>query len=106
MSSENEKVVTSKPEATEPHDKNVKLLSPGRMVARRFFRSKLSMIGLIMIVGLFLFCWLGPVIYPVWGETQQDFSGKTEYTYSLVTYEENGETKYAERKLTNSIKIY
>ena len=92
MSQENEKVVTSKPEATEPHDKNVKLLSPGRMVARRFFRSKLSMVGLLMIVGLFLFCWLGPIIYPVWGETQQDFSGKTEYTYSLVTYEENGET--------------
>ena len=92
MSQENEKVVTSKPEANEPHDKNVKLLSPGRMVARRFFRSKLSMVGLLMIVGLFLFCWLGPIIYPVWGETQQDFSGKTEYTYSLVTYEENGET--------------
>ena len=92
MSNENEKVVTSKLEATEPHDKNVKLLSPGRMVARRFFRSKLSMIGLIMIIGLFLFCWLGPIIYPVWGETEQDFSGKTEYTYSLITYEENGET--------------
>lgn len=88
----NEKVITPA-EQNEPLDKNLKLMSPGMMVARRFFRSKLSMLGLVMIVGLFLFCWLGPVIYPVWGETQQDFSGKTEYTYTLVTYEENGETR-------------
>ena len=91
MANENEKVITPAAE-NEPHDKNVKLMSPGMMVARRFFRSKLSMVGLLMIVGLFLFCWLGPVVYPIWGETQQDFSGKTEYTYTLVEYEENGET--------------
>lgn len=91
MSQENEKVITPATEG-EPLDKNIKLMSPGMMVARRFFRSKLSMVGLLMIVGLFLFCWLGPVVYPVWGETQQDFSGKTEYTYTLVEYEENGET--------------
>ena len=90
MSKENEKVITPATE-NEPLDKNIKLMSPGMMVARRFFRSKLSMVGLMMIIGLFLFCWLGPVIYPVWGETQQDFSGKTEYTYTLVEYEENGE---------------
>ena len=96
---ENEKKLTSAeaeqvtaPETTEPHDKNVKLLSPGRMVARRFFRSKLSMVGLVMIVGLFLFCWVGPLVYPAWGETEQDFSGKTEYTYSLITYEKDGVT--------------
>ncbi len=90
---DNEKVLTpEQTEANEPLDKNIKLMSPGMMVARRFFRSKLSMIGLLMIVGLFLFCWLGPIVYPVWGETEQDFSGKTEYTYSLVTYEKDGET--------------
>jgi peptide/nickel transport system permease protein len=93
MSNENEKVITPATE-NEPLDKNIKLMSPGMMVARRFFRSKLSMVGLLMIVGLFLFCWLGPIVYPVWGETQQDFSGKTEYTYTLVEYEENGE-KYS-----------
>ena len=90
MSNENEKVITPAAEANEPLDKNTKLLSPTMMVLRRFFRSKLSMVGLCMIVGLFLFCWLGPIVYPVWGETEQDFSGKTEYTYSLVTYERDG----------------
>ena len=94
---ENEKKLSSAeveevntPEANEPLDKNTRLLSPTMMVLRRFFRSKLSMVGLIMIVGLFLFCWIGPIVYPVWGETEQDFSGKTEYTYSLVTYEKDG----------------
>ena len=46
-----------------PLDKNVKLMSPTRMVVRRFFRSKLSVAGLIMLVALFAFCWLGPVFY-------------------------------------------
>ncbi len=69
----------------EPHDKNVKLMSPTRMVVRRFFRSKLSVAGIIMIVALFLFCWLGPVVYTQWGETTQDKSGKVEYTQQPVT---------------------
>ena len=33
-----------------PLDKNVRLLSPTRMVLRRFFRSKLSVVGLIMLI--------------------------------------------------------
>ena len=56
----------------EPLDKNVRLMSPTRMVVRRFFRSKLSIVGLIMVVGLFIFCFLGPVIYNQWGETEYD----------------------------------
>ncbi|MBR7185967.1 MAG: ABC transporter permease [Clostridia bacterium] len=72
-------------------DKNVRLLSPARMVARRFFRSKLSVIGLVMIVALILFSWLGPVFYQQWGETQEDTSGWSEYYATQVTFEdENG----------------
>ena len=52
----------TEPEDTEiPLDQNVRLMSPTRMVVRRFFRSKLSIIGLIMIVGLFLFSFVGPL---------------------------------------------
>ena len=69
----------------EPLDKNVRLMSPTRMVLRRFFRSKLSVVGLIMIVALFLFCWVGPLVYTQWGETTQDKSGKVEYTQQPVT---------------------
>ena len=37
-----------------------KEMSPFRLVMRRFFRSKLSIVGLIMIVFLFLFSFLCP----------------------------------------------
>ncbi len=83
--------VTPTAEEDAPLDKNVRLMSPARMVMRRFFRSKLSIVGLIMIVSLFLFCWLGPIVYPKWGETEVDRSGKVEYTGNTVTYEVNGE---------------
>ncbi len=72
-----------------PLDKNVRLLSPSRMVLRRFFRSKLSVIGLVMLVSLFLFCWVGPMVYTAWGETEQD-KGMVEYTQNVVTYEVDG----------------
>ncbi len=74
----------------EPLDKNVRLMSPTRMVMRRFFRSKLSVVGLVMIVALFLFCWVGPLVYTQWGETAQDKSGKVEYTEQPVTYVVDG----------------
>ena len=45
-----------------PLDKNVRLMSPTRMVLRRFFRSKLSMVGIIMLAALFIFSWFGPVV--------------------------------------------
>ena len=73
-----------------PLDKNVRLMSPNQMLVRRFFRSKLSILGLIMVVGLFLFCFLGPVFYTQWGETQLDKSGKVEYATSVITYTVDG----------------
>ena len=51
----------------------VKVLSPGALVAKRFFRSKLSMVGLITLVLLFVFSFLGPVFSP-WGEKEADFT--------------------------------
>lgn len=103
-----------------PLDKSVKLLSPTQMVLRRFFRSKLSIIGLIMIVGLFLFSFVGPLFFAdsgtknetggtvydpndgKWGEIELDESGKIEYT--TVEYEVDGVTirQTVERKLKDN----
>ena len=84
----------------EPLDKNVRLMSPTRMVVRRFFRSKLSILGLIMVVGLFLFSFVGPLFIAdttadysddgKWGEIELDESGKTEYSSATVTYTVDG----------------
>ncbi len=74
----------------EPLDKNVRLMSPTMMIVRRFFRSKLSIIGLIMVISLFLFSFVGPLVYTEWGEIELDESGKTEYAISTTTYEVDG----------------
>ena len=87
----NEEIVSQETVDTQqPHDKNVRLMSPTQMLLRRFFRSKLSIIGLVMVIGLFLFSFCGPLVYTQWGETDLDESGKLEYTTDTVTYEING----------------
>ncbi len=81
-----------------PLDQNVRLMSPTRMVLRRFFHSKLSIIGLVLIIGLLLFCWLGPWVCSWfgydWGEIEMDNSGQivtSDKDFSYVD-DETGET--------------
>ena len=72
-------------EATEEVREEVEIhykeLSPIRMVARRFFRSKLSLVGVIMLVVLFTFAFIGPpVMYMFgyeWQETETDHTPVT-----------------------------
>ena len=65
--------IVSKENTTEVEEKETfKEMSPIRLILRRFFRSKLSLVGLLMIIGLFLFSFLGPVVYSKWGEEQVD----------------------------------
>ncbi|MBO5313420.1 MAG: ABC transporter permease [Clostridia bacterium] len=91
----NEEVVASEVADTEePLDKNLKLMSPTRMVVRRFFRSKLSIVGLIMVVGLFIFSFFGPLIYDKWGEIELDTRGRYEYITTEVTITEDDGSTY------------
>ena len=82
--------VLSTEDGETPLDKNVKLMSPGRMILRRFFRSKLSITGLIMLAALFVFCWLGPVVYQQWGEIETDYTGAIEYDDYVIEDANNG----------------
>ena len=54
----------------------VKLLSPGRLVLKRFFRSKLSVIGLAVLIAFFVISFFGPLLRfccPfVWGQDEVD----------------------------------
>lgn len=77
---------------TGDEEETYKEISPMRLVMRRFFRSKLSIVGLVMIAFLFIFSFLGPV-FCEWGEedidkTPTEFSYEFTYTYT----DENGET--------------
>lgn len=61
-------------------------MSPLRLVMRRFFRSKLSVVGLLMIAFLFLFSFLGPVIYQRWGEETVDRTEVSNFIYQTYHY--------------------
>ena len=72
----------------------VKVLSPGRTVLKRFFRSKLSVVGLAIIVALFLISFIGPLFSP-WGEQEVDSTPTTIVNYTETRYmDENGEMHY------------
>jgi len=55
-----------------------KEMSPARMVVRRFFRSRLSLVGVIMLISLFVFAFLGPPIMHLFGYQWQEI--ETDYT--------------------------
>ncbi|MBO4216757.1 MAG: ABC transporter permease [Clostridia bacterium] len=62
----------------------VKIMSPGKLVLKRFFRSKLSMIGLVMLILLFVFSFIGPLFSP-YGETQK--AGATKWVTSKIPHD-------------------
>ncbi len=87
---------------------NVKVISPFRLVMKRFFRSKLSVAGLVMLVFLFLFAFLGPLFSP-YGETQAtgDYKWVESVVEHKITVEENGEqVTYTFYEVSDAYKVY
>ena len=86
-----EKIISEPVELNEDNqtfdlEETYKQMSPLRLVLRRFFRSKLSFIGIAMIVGLFLFSFLGPLIYTTWGEETVDRRPVTQQIVTIHTF--------------------
>ena len=72
-------------------EQRVKVLSPGMLVAKRFFRNKLAVAGLIILVAMFLFSFIGGMVSP-YNESQvfrktdhvwKDYAGAT-YNKSYI----------------------
>ena len=63
---------------------SVRVLSPAKLVFRRFFRSKLSIVGLTMLLVLLVFILLGPLFSP-WKE--QDIDGTDELVTDVYVYD-------------------
>ena len=59
-------------------EQRVKVLSPGQLVAKRFFRNKLAIAGVVILVTMFLFSFVGGIVSP-YGESQ--VFRKTESTW-------------------------
>ena len=67
-------------------EQRVKVLSPGMLVAKRFFCNKLAVAGLVILVAMFVFSFVGGMISP-YGESQ--VFRKTEHVwkdYAGATY--------------------
>ena len=45
-------------------ERRVKVLSPGAMVAKRFFRNRIAVVGLVILVAMFLFSFVGGIVSP------------------------------------------
>lgn len=73
-------------------ERRVKVLSPGAMVAKRFFRNRVAMVGLIILTFMFLFSFLGGVITP-YGEAEK-FYTKEGQNKLYVSLAENNEIRY------------
>jgi peptide/nickel transport system permease protein len=74
-----------------------KVLSPGMTVLKRFFRSKLSVIGLVTLILLFVFSFVGPLFSP-WSanegtvlDTNPSNIQMTDDSY-FIEYTQNGQT--------------
>ena len=65
MSEENKNVNEKPSEEMHLDDASrVRVLSPGMMVAKRFFRNRLAIIGMVIIIAMFAFSSIGGAIYP------------------------------------------
>ncbi len=49
--------------------RRVKVLSPGMLVFKRFIRNSLAVVGLVILLFMFSFSFLGPLLSP-YGQTQ------------------------------------
>ena len=45
-------------------DRRVKVLSPGALVAKRFFRNRLAVTGMIILIAMFIFSFIGGLVTP------------------------------------------
>lgn len=109
-SSSAESTATAVADTTEPDQQvHYKEMTPGQMVARRFFRSRLSLVGLIMIVALFFFAFAGPPILKIfgynWGEIEPDNSGAVKRSGDWIEAEVNGEKVSAYQFVYHNVEI-
>lgn len=82
-------------------DRRVKVLSPGTLVAKRFFRNRLAVVGLTILAVMFIFSFIGGLLSP-YGEDEVFYrddiqlkeyaamSENTEYRYLVADGQEFG----------------
>ena len=69
MSEEIKNNPSAQPDKMETLEENQLFMTPGQIVARQFFRNKLAVFGLVVLIFMALFCFVGPLFSP-YGETE------------------------------------
>lgn len=73
-------------------DRRVKVLSPGALVAKRFFRNRLAVVGLSILIFMFVFSFIGGLLSP-YGEDEFFYrEGQINKEFAVVT--ENSDFRY------------
>ena len=57
-------------------DRRVKVLSPGMLVAKRFIRNRMAVTGLVILIFMFVFSFIGGLVSP-YGQDQFFYTDKT-----------------------------
>ena len=73
-------------------DRRVKVLSPGALVAKRFFRNRLAVVGLSILVFMFVFSFIGGLLSP-YGE-DQFFYREDQINKEFAVVTENSDFRY------------
>lgn len=91
-------------------DRRVKVLSPGALVVKRFFRNRLAVLGMIMLLSMFIFSFIGGLISPYGQDEQfyryesqmQEYAGvvkNNEFRYTAADGQEFGSVLQAKFQL-------
>ena len=73
-------------------DRRVKVLSPGMLVAKRFIRNRMAVTGLVLLIFMFVFSFIGGLVSP-YGQDQFFYTDKT-IRKSFGEAKENTEFRY------------
>ena len=97
MSEDKEKKVTDSENSEVQYDLNddrrVKVLSPGALVAKRFFRNRMAVVGLVTLIIMFIFSFIGGLVSP-YGQDQ--FFYRTDVqSKEYAAVKENKDFRYA-----------
>ena len=84
-------------------DRRVKVLSPGTLVAKRFFRNRLAVTGMVILVIMFIFSYIGGLISPYAQDQKfyrEDIRAKD---FAAITFNEDYRYMVADSDLFKSI---
>ena len=94
---------TAEDELSLSDDRRVKVLSPGQLVAKRFFRNRLAVTGMVILLAMFVFSYVGGLVSP-YKQDQKFYRYNVQAKdYAGLTYNEEFRYTVGDSELFKSI---